>query len=130
MKIFFMRNVPNNIPWSPKVFPVMSVTIFPRKPMKILENPWKFLKIHGNSRKPMKIHRNSRKSTEILENAWKSFENQGNFWKIKEILRKPKMYTKYKNLFLAGDWGDTGLPATIEGAITSGYNVANYINKI
>ena len=47
-----------------------------------------------------------------------------------EIFRKPKMYTKYKNLFLAGDWVDTGLPATIEGAITSGYNVANYINKI
>ena len=34
MKIFFMRNVPNNIPWSLKVFPVMPVTIFPRKPMK------------------------------------------------------------------------------------------------
>ena len=48
----------------------------------------------------------------------------------KEVFRKPKMYTKYKNLFLAGDWVDTGLPATIEGAITSGYNVANYINKI
>ena len=47
-----------------------------------------------------------------------------------EIFRKPKMYTKYKNVFLAGDWIDTGLPATIEGAITSGYNVANYINKI
>ena len=46
-----------------------------------------------------------------------------------EILRKPKMHTKYKNVFLAGDWIDTGLPATIEGAITSGYNVANYINK-
>jgi len=47
-----------------------------------------------------------------------------------EIFRKPKMYTKYKNVFLAGDWIDTGLPATIEGAITSGYNAASYINKI
>ena len=34
MKIFFIRNVPNNIPWSLKVFPVMPVTIFPRKTMK------------------------------------------------------------------------------------------------
>ena len=34
MKIFFIRNVPNNIPWSLKVFPVMSVTMFPRKPIK------------------------------------------------------------------------------------------------
>ena len=34
MKIFFIRNVPNNIPWSLKMFPVMSVTIFPRKTVK------------------------------------------------------------------------------------------------
>ena len=46
-----------------------------------------------------------------------------------EIFKKPKMHTKYKNIFLAGDWVDTGLPATIEGAITSGYNVAKYINR-
>ena len=31
------------------------------------------------------------------------------------------MHTKYKNIYLAGDWIDMGLPATIEGAITSGY---------
>ena len=48
----------------------------------------------------------------------------------KELFRKPSMHTKYKNIYLAGDWIDTGLPATIEGAITSGYNVANYIKKI
>ena len=34
MKIFFIRNVPNNIPWSLKIFPVMSVMIFPRKTIK------------------------------------------------------------------------------------------------
>ena len=34
MKIFFIRNVPNKIPWSLKVFSVMFVTIFPRKTMK------------------------------------------------------------------------------------------------
>ena len=33
MKIFFMRNVPNNIPWSLKVCPVTSETLFPRKTM-------------------------------------------------------------------------------------------------
>ena len=34
MKIFFIRNVENNIPWPLKVLPVMPVTIFPRKIMK------------------------------------------------------------------------------------------------
>ena len=35
MKIFFIRNVPSNIPWSLKVFPVMPVTLVPRKNIKI-----------------------------------------------------------------------------------------------
>ena len=34
--------------------------------------------------------------------------------------RRPGAPTTWKNLFLAGDWTDTGLPATIEGAIRSG----------
>jgi squalene-associated FAD-dependent desaturase len=32
--------------------------------------------------------------------------------------------TQWKNLFLAGDWTDTGLPSTIESAVTSGFNAA------
>ncbi|MDP4195089.1 MAG: hydroxysqualene dehydroxylase HpnE [Bacteroidota bacterium] len=32
-----------------------------------------------------------------------------------------------KNLFMAGDWTDTGLPATIEGAVLSGKNAAREI---
>jgi uncharacterized protein with NAD-binding domain and iron-sulfur cluster len=31
------------------------------------------------------------------------------------------------NLFLAGDWTDTNLPATIEGAAVSGFNAAEAI---
>jgi len=38
--------------------------------------------------------------------------------------RRPGPATRLKNLFLAGDWTDTGLPATIEGAIRSGFNAA------
>ena len=34
MKIFFIRNVPNNISWSLKEFSVMSVAIFPWKTIK------------------------------------------------------------------------------------------------
>ncbi len=36
------------------------------------------------------------------------------------MARRPKTRTEFSNLFLAGDWTDTGLPATIEGAIRSG----------
>ena len=32
--------------------------------------------------------------------------------------------TRWRNLFLAGDWTDTGLPATIEGAVRSGQKAA------
>jgi squalene-associated FAD-dependent desaturase len=34
--------------------------------------------------------------------------------------RRPQARTRFRNLVLAGDWIDTGLPATIEGALRSG----------
>jgi hydroxysqualene dehydroxylase len=42
-------------------------------------------------------------------------------------LKRPRAATKWRNLFLAGDWTDTGLPATIEGAIRSGNSAAQLI---
>jgi squalene-associated FAD-dependent desaturase len=41
--------------------------------------------------------------------------------------RRPGPRTRWPNLFLAGDWTDTGLPATIEGAIRSGRRAAELI---
>ncbi|HUO90453.1 MAG TPA: hydroxysqualene dehydroxylase HpnE [Rhizomicrobium sp.] len=38
--------------------------------------------------------------------------------------RRPSAATRWGNLLLAGDWTDTGLPATIEGAIRSGQKAA------
>ena len=39
--------------------------------------------------------------------------------------KRPKARTAWQNLFLAGDWTDTGLPATIEGALRSGHKAAS-----
>ncbi|HLJ18542.1 MAG TPA: hydroxysqualene dehydroxylase HpnE, partial [Stellaceae bacterium] len=41
-----------------------------------------------------------------------------------QVARRPKTRTAYENLVLAGDWTDTGLPATIEGSIRSGFAAA------
>jgi hypothetical protein len=40
---------------------------------------------------------------------------------------RPPVATRWRNLFLAGDWVQTGLPATIEGALRSGDNAARMI---
>jgi squalene-associated FAD-dependent desaturase len=42
-----------------------------------------------------------------------------------EDAKRPGTATKLSNLYLAGDWTDTGLPATIEGAIRSGNRAAD-----
>ena len=41
-----------------------------------------------------------------------------------QAARRPEARTVWSNLFLAGDWTATGLPATIEGAIRSGHAAA------
>jgi len=40
---------------------------------------------------------------------------------------RPRAATAFKNLFLAGDWTDTGLPATIEGSVRSGDRAADLV---
>lgn len=41
--------------------------------------------------------------------------------------RRPHVTINLQNLVLAGDWTDTGLPATIEGAIRSGFAAAQHV---
>jgi hydroxysqualene dehydroxylase len=42
--------------------------------------------------------------------------------------RRPGARTQWRNLLLAGDWTATGLPATIEGSIRSGYRAADLLS--
>lgn len=44
--------------------------------------------------------------------------------------RRPGAATAWRNLILAGDWTNTGLPATIEGAIRSGHRAAGLIAQL
>lgn len=45
-----------------------------------------------------------------------------------EAARRPEARTRFQNLFLAGDWTRTGLPATIEGSIRSGLTAAQALS--
>ena len=46
-----------------------------------------------------------------------------------QAARRPGTRTALANLYLAGDWTDTGLPATIEGAIRSGRAAAGAVRE-
>ena len=43
--------------------------------------------------------------------------------------RRPRADTPWRNLWLAGDWTATGLPATLESAIRSGYRAADLVGQ-
>jgi hypothetical protein len=47
-----------------------------------------------------------------------------------ENAKRPPAQTRWRNLFLAGDWTATGLPATIEGAIRSGNSAARRVRAV
>ena len=44
-----------------------------------------------------------------------------------EVARRPASRTAFRNVVLAGDWTETGLPATIEGSIRSGFRAAEIV---
>jgi squalene-associated FAD-dependent desaturase len=46
-----------------------------------------------------------------------------------ENAKRPGAATRWRNLFLAGDWTATGLPATLEGAVRSGNAAADLVRS-
>lgn len=44
-------------------------------------------------------------------------------------LLRPSIATEHPNLFRAGDWADSGWPATMEGAVRSGYLAAEAVTQ-
>ena len=48
---------------------------------------------------------------------------------VEQDRRRPGPQTAWRNLLLAGDWTNTGLPATIEGAVRSGNRAAEWIAR-
>jgi squalene-associated FAD-dependent desaturase len=44
---------------------------------------------------------------------------------VEQDRKRPPARTRWRNLILAGDWTQTGLPATIEGALRSGFKAAD-----
>ena len=57
-------------------------------------------------------------------------EKRATFAQIPSALPlRPPAETRFRNLFLAGDWTATGLPATIEGAIRSGAVAAQHARR-
>jgi hydroxysqualene dehydroxylase len=48
---------------------------------------------------------------------------------VEQDRRRPGAATAWRNLLLAGDWTNTGLPATIEGAIRSGHRAAELLAR-
>jgi len=47
-----------------------------------------------------------------------------------QLALRPRPQTRWRNVLLAGDWTDTGLPATIEGAVRSGFAAAAFHIKM
>lgn len=78
-----------------------------------------------------KIWRDVARVTQIAEPlpAWQIIkEKRATFAATpEEEVRRPQTRTAFSNLFLAGDWTATGLPATIEGAVRSGFRAADQI---
>ena len=121
---FFVGVINGTVDWIFKKKNILSITISAANYLNTFDNNKISEIVWGDVKKTFSLGEIEKPKYKIIREKMATFVQSP-----KEIFKKPKMHTRYKNIYLAGDWVDTGLPATIEGAITSGYNVANYINK-
>lgn len=69
-------------------------------------------------------------ATAILEKAHIIKEVRATFSALPGLeSKRPRAVTIYNNLFLAGDWTRSGWPATMEGAVRSGYIAAEAVAR-
>ena len=122
---FFMGVIGGLTNWIFKKENILSITISAANNLNIYTNKKISKMIWSEIEKIFKLQKNNMPKYKIIREKMATFVQSP-----EEIFKKPKMLTNYSNIFLAGDWVDNGFPATIEGAITSGYNVAHHINKI
>jgi hydroxysqualene dehydroxylase len=81
--------------------------------------------IYSELEKYMNLAKNDIKDYFIIK------EKRATFIPSNEILNnRPNAETEIKNLFLAGDWVNTGLPSTIESAVKSGRVAAESVGTI
>jgi squalene-associated FAD-dependent desaturase len=68
--------------------------------------------------------------TAILKHSIVIKEKRATFSATSDIEQyRPNYETPIENLFLTGDWTNTGLPATIEGAVQSGFECVRLISE-
>lgn len=75
-----------------------------------------------------KVFADSKKAKLIHSKCIK--ERRATFSATPEVERfRSSTETPIRNFFIAGDWTGTGLPATIEGAVISGFKAAKMVEQ-
>jgi len=86
-----------------------------------------FNRFLGDSTSRQAFEQNASEAT--LEKAHVVKEVRATFSAATNLEKGPTAQTRYRNFFLAGDWTRSGWPATMEGAVRSGYLAAEAVTR-
>ncbi len=104
--------------------PVVSVTVSAADELAALDNPAIAARLWAD------VARALDRPTEPIPPCRIINERRATFAQTpEEVARRPGALTGLANLWLAGDWTDTGLPATIESAVRSGQRAADLVKE-